>query len=347
MRLFKYNEVEYARQIYNYGFLTSHYPTELRLLVLYYRDVLKLSPKERETELMTFCNKYWEKFAIEKNYILFDKVLRKGLDKRQNLVFIEKIPITKDEFKYICALNLSHDYKKILFAFLVQNKLNKEAYKIRNNAILDNYYFTGGSAEYREIKDISNTNSKIKIHEVIHELSEQGYITLLHTGKIELSFLKNILQTDEVLFFIEDYEHIGLYYDYYNGVKRIKLCAVCNFPFYAMSNSQTYCKLCIHPPKQYDDDEVREVKVCRNCGEDFYVNSNRQKYCKSCGQYKPVKKIEKICSDCGNKFITTSGNKNIPRCQDCREKRNKALASQRYLRKKLEKQQIQDGILDR
>ncbi len=343
MRLFKYNELEYARQIYNYGFLTSHYPTELRLLVLYYRDVLKMSPKERETELKSFCNRYWDNFALAKDYTLFDKVLRKGLDNKQRLVIIDKIPITQSEFNYISSLDLSNDYKKILFSFLVQNKLNKEAYKIRNNAILDNCYFSGGTSEYREIKDIANVSSSIKIHEVIHDLSERGYINLIHTGKIDLAFLNNIQQTDDIMFYVENYERIGYYFDYYNGAKRVKLCVVCKTPFYAMSNSQTYCKTCEHLPQQFEEDEVREVKVCQKCGKNFYVNSNRQKYCESCSQYSPVSKVEKTCS-CGHKFFTTSGNKSVKLCQSCREKRNKTLSHQRYLNRKIKEQQINDSF---
>lgn len=162
MKNYKYNELEYAELIYNNGIQTKHIYTELKLLVLYYRDILKYPPRIRKKELEKFCKQYIAGFNMAKHYIIFDRTLRRGSDKRNKLITISKISIYVEEFNYINSLEIGYNLKKVLFAFLVQNKLNKEFYKLKNDIDLDNNYFKGGRRQYNEIKKCLRSHKRLK-----------------------------------------------------------------------------------------------------------------------------------------------------------------------------------------
>jgi len=278
---YTYNELEYAKLICNNGFQTNHIPTELRLLVLYYRDVLNFDSKKRKEELEKFCETHLSGFNLAKDYVLFDKALRRGGEKKQKLITIPSIPITIAEFSYLRELDIPITHKKVMFAFLVNNKLRKRSYEIRNGKCLDSKFFKGGRKEYGCIRKMSNIPNNIKINDdVIHNLSNSGLIVPTYPGVVELKFLDYIIDCDEVMFYVENYDCAGYYFDYYCGTKRIKLCKECKSPFYSRSNSQEYCK--DHTPS-YSPAEPKHI-ICIDCGKDFVVNGvvKNKKRCDEC-----------------------------------------------------------------
>lgn len=244
---YKYNELAYAEIISEKGFQTKYIPTELRLLTLYYRDVLKLKPKVREEKIYEFCNDYITDFKKEKYFKTINKALNTGLKKETKLIVISEIEIYTNELNYINSLDIKYEYKKVIFAFLVQCKLNKIVceYKYEKDYDSVNIYFKGGNKKYNDIKKMANIPVKMSINdEVINELSKLELITILHKGTIILECVKNCIEDGGVAITITDYENVGLYLDFYNGVKGVKKCEKCDIPIKVIKNNQKYCKIC-------------------------------------------------------------------------------------------------------
>jgi len=252
MKNYKYNEFVYAEIIYNKGFQTKHIPTELRLLVLYYRDVLGYKPKEREEKIYDFCKNNIPNFKKEKFFKSINKALRAASDKRQKLVTIKGIDVFKAEIDYINNLDIQYEYKKVMFAFLVQMKLNKIVCEGKYNKEYNSIYFKGGTKKYNNIKKMANIPDKMFINdEVINKLEELKLITILFKGAILLNFINNCIQNDDIVFTITDFENVGLYLDYYNGVKGVKKCeGGCGYIIKMKNNKQKYC-----------DDCAKEIKI--------------------------------------------------------------------------------------
>jgi len=244
---YKYNELVYAEEIYKNGFMTKHFPTELRLLVLYFRDILELKPKEREYKLYEFCKKYIPNFRKEKFYKIINKALNSGLHKDQKLITILKIDVYQEELDYINSLDVNQNYKKVMFTFLVQRKLDKTVYELKHG-VNDEYnmlFFKGGTKKYNNIKKIAHIPNKIHINdEIINNLGKLGLVAILHRGTILLDYIKNCKQEGDIVFSITNYDNIGLYLDYYNNVKNVIKCERCQEIIKAKNNRQKYCPAC-------------------------------------------------------------------------------------------------------
>jgi hypothetical protein len=242
---YKYNELSYAELIYNNGFQTKYIPTELKLLVLYFRDVLGLKPKEREFEIYKFCQKYIPNFRKENFFKAINKALKVGAKKEEKLVVVSSVDIYKLELDYINSLDVNQEYKKVLFTFLVQLKLNKTVYEYKYDKEYNNKYFQGGLKKYNNIKKISNIPHKMSLNdEVINTLNDLKLITILHKGMIYLDYIENCLEDGEVVITITDFENIGLYLDYHNGIKGVIKCENCGKLIKMKNNKQKYCDEC-------------------------------------------------------------------------------------------------------
>jgi hypothetical protein len=242
---YKYNELKYAELIYNEGFKTKYFLTELKLLVLYYRDILKYDCEKIELEVNNFCKIYIPNFKKEKFFKIINAAIKISTNKNKKLINIDKILITKCEIDYINNLDVKYEYKKIMFTFLVQMKLNKFVYELNNKDVYTNIFFEGGNKKYNNIKKMAYINNKISMHdEVINELSKLGLITILHRGLIILDYLKNCIECDNIIFEIKNFEHVGLYLDYYNNIDKVKKCENCENIIKAKNNKTKYCDEC-------------------------------------------------------------------------------------------------------
>lgn len=71
----------------------------------------------------------------------------------------------------------------------------------------------------------------------------------MHKGLIKMDFLDDIYslqsakdtQSVTSVLQIKNFDSAGLYFDYYNGSKKIAFCSECGKVFYKRSNRQTYC----------------------------------------------------------------------------------------------------------
>ena len=268
---YKYNELSYAEEVYKKGFLTKYFATELRLLVLYYRDVLELKPKEREFKIYEFCRKYIPNFRKEKFYKTINRALNNGGKKDQKLISISKVDIYKAELNYINSLDINQEYKKVMFTFLVQLRLNKMIFEYRHDGEEYNMsYFKGGIKKYNNIKKMSNIPVKMLLNdEVINTLEKLDLVTIVHKGTILLDYIKNCKQEGDVAFSISDFDNIGLYLDWYNKENKVIKCdnEGCEELFKQSNHSHKFCKVCA---KEIWKEQHREVAL-----KSYHKNKNR------------------------------------------------------------------------
>jgi len=242
VKQYKYNELAYAEKIYKNGFQTNSLMVELRLLALYYKDILELKPKQRKIELYKFCKKYIPDFNEAKYYSLLNSVLRTVTKKNQKLITIEKVNVYQDELNYILELDLPYDFKKVMFTFLVQIKLNRIANKIRYGKENNNISFRGGNAKYNNIKNMANIPVKIKINDdIVYFLAKENLVTIMYNGLIKLDYINNCKEVGNIVIEIKNYEDVGWYLDWYTNQQKMILCEECNRPFRKRTNKQIYC----------------------------------------------------------------------------------------------------------
>lgn len=303
---YKYNELEYAKLIYDKGFQTKHIPTELRLLAVYMRDILEMKPKERREELYKYCEVNIPNYNKAKYFKTINRALQQATKKTNKLITIKEINIYQNEVDYINSIQLTDNHKKVLLALLVHKKLSKIVYNIKNadNPDKKDYnmvFFNGGIKIYNNIKKISNIPTSIKLNEdIIHDFlnyrlndaDEKYLVTSLHNGLIILNFIDELSESGDVAITIKNFNNVGWYLDYYNNVKNIKLCKHCNQPFKQTKNDILYCS----EHKQYYIPMKTKTITCIDCDKEVDVDG--------------IVKNKKRCDECQKKYNNSSRMKN-------------------------------------
>lgn len=278
---YKYNEIDYAKCVYENGFQTKHIPTEMKLLLVYARDYLGTKKSQLKNFAYEFCEKHVEGF----NRVLWFKTINKAVNfasaNKNRLLNVGSVGLTEGEVSYITALPFSQDYKKLFMAFLVQAKLNKTVYEFKNGKEYTSTFFKGGIKKYNEVKKMANVNGKVDINgDFIYDVSREGYIAIYHNGLIKHLWMDDCKASGDTVIEIMDFENVGWYLDYYCGVKGVKLCKECLQPYHANSKEKVYCKKCqegLARPK-------RKTIICADCGVEVEVNAkaNNQRRCAEC-----------------------------------------------------------------
>lgn len=278
---YKYDEIKYAEIIYKSGFKTKYFSTDLKILALYFRDVLKLKSKDRTNELYDFCGQHIPNYNKAKHFKIIDSALKYASARKNKLIVIPKIDIYQDEVAYINSLDIDYNFKRVMFAFLVQIKLNHQVAAIRSGIISTNIHFRGGKKKYNSIKKMAKIPQNIKINDdVIYYLNQLGLVKCKYKGLIELTFLKNCNESGDVVISVINYGNSGWYFDYYNGVDKMALCGYCKQPFKVTVKNKVYC-------------------------------------CDECASYKPIETKTITCIDCGKEVIVDSKNTTQNRCSEC------------------------------
>lgn len=245
MYKYQYKERSYAEEILKNGFTSNHIKYELKILVKYYKEQ-GLKPKERKEAIYKFCEKNLEGFDRVTHFKMINSVLNYGQNSKNKLIEIENIPITKSELTYIDNLEVSHDFKKVIFTLLVLNKLNKKFHEIRNDMKYNNEHYFGGTNNYKELIAAAKIPLKRnkQIHEIIGELDKKGIIEITGNGSIKLSFIYEIPNDGEIEMDIINFDNIGYYFDLYKSENKVKKCECCSIPIKVKSNRHKYCSTC-------------------------------------------------------------------------------------------------------
>jgi hypothetical protein len=236
----------YAETIYYSGFQTQYIQTELKLLAIYFRDMLKLGLNDRKQALYDFCEKHYPHFNRLQGYAVINRAVTYSRNGAR-LIDIPYINVYKTDIEYLDAQPLTYDQKKLLFTFIVFMRLNGEYLNIKNGTDVNYKIFRGGREQYNRIYKMAGFKSKSGACEnMLHELSLKGYVTPIYRGGVVMNFLDTLPVSADIAFDISDYDNIGLYYDLYNGVSNIGICAECGRAFRKNSNRQSYCSQCVH-----------------------------------------------------------------------------------------------------
>lgn len=282
MNKFKYDEINYAKLVYEKGFQTKHLTTELRVLALYFRDILNLKSQQRTEELYEFCSEWIINYNKVKHYQIIDSALKYASKKKNKLIVIPQIDIYQGELDYINSLDIDYNFKRVMFAFLVQIKLNRKVANIRSGIESNNIHFKGGKKKYNSIKEMAKIPQNIKINDdIIHFLDKLGLVKSKYNGLIELTYLNECVESGDVVISVINYENSGWYLDYYNGLDKMALCNYCEQPFRITPKNLKYC--CEEHRVYYEPMETKTI-VCVDCGKEVEVDGivKKQIRCLEC-----------------------------------------------------------------
>lgn len=257
---YKYNEIDYAKLIYEQGFQDkSHMPTELRLAAIYMRRNLGYKPAKLKAEFYAWCSAHIENYSRPLHYKAVNKAINQAVKKGSHLICLPFVPVYTTELHYINNCKITDEngiiYKnsglcrKLLFTLMVQMKINMSlaAQKGSDSSHSDSYMcYKGGQRKYNELKKAAKLPQQIRINEdIIHHLYTSGLVTPLFGGLIRLDFMNDIYKLDissqKPAMKVEDFERIGWYFDYYNHEPGMLLCSACGKPFRRKTNRQIYC----------------------------------------------------------------------------------------------------------
>ena len=239
----KYDELGYAEHILKKGFVTKYKRYELTLLVKKFAKD-GLDKNQINKELVKFCKKFLEDYTEIGYYKIISSVISKGF--KESLVVLNNITITNKELKYISNLDISDEYKRILLAFILNNKISTEITTSRNPEYKNKYIFNGNKKTYANIKKMANIPQRINISDAIFEMSQLGLFKPFMRGNIELSFIKDIEIAEDIFCKLSPYEldSVDLIWRAWNGDEKIGTCEECGRFIEITGNRTIYCKSC-------------------------------------------------------------------------------------------------------
>jgi hypothetical protein len=179
----KYNQIEYAKTLYENGLVfqkNKGYFNDLRILIIYLRDCIGMKPKQREKFIYEFVEKYNPNFNIVQEYKIIDKALNIAKNKKNKLRDIQNIIIYKEEIDYISNQNLDINLQKLLFTYLCYYKLSYQEITQKYNEEKSNYKISKYNLSIKDSKKKSNIvlYKKKDIVDLIRELIEKEYIKI-------------------------------------------------------------------------------------------------------------------------------------------------------------------------
>lgn len=246
-----FNELEYANKMLKNGFIQDKYLMELKLLAKYYNKKEGLKTNEVKQKLKEFCEKYLPEYNEVLHLELITKATRYGVQKKNNLVVVPSIPITKTELEKIKSLN-NLDLEKLTFIGLVLSKIYKNLSKGKNNKSKD-YYINN----FRELFKHSKIKvNKQKREKFIEQLCETKLFELTIYCTLKVNFIDN---KSEPQLIIKNFDNFLLEYLKYIG-DNVIYCENCKVPLVPSNNKTKYCKDCAKEIKLENDRRIQKER---------------------------------------------------------------------------------------
>ena len=247
-----FNEEKYATEILNKGFIGNKQGLELFILAKYYRFKENKTKKECKELLIQFCNTQMEDYQNSDLYKKVNSTIDRAYSKDVVFLNINYIEFNECELSYINSLNISPAGKQTLFGLWCCNKLNIKAGQS------DKWV----NISYTELKKFSNLSSGNML-KIMNELYNNGLIFVSDRCAICLTFLEDYnVYFDEYIkeiyhnhknkdvmppidsYCVEDFKTCGLWWQKFNGSKKVIVCDDCGVLTVRNSNRQKYCKDC-------------------------------------------------------------------------------------------------------
>lgn len=277
MNAWLYHDLQRVEHILKKGFDRQDVAVDMKMLCMYYRDVLGYKPKQRQEALEEFCQTHINGYNEILYFRVIDSALNFAKKKNSRLVEIEKIDIYKSEVDYINNLPVEPNFKRILFSLLVFVKLHKTMIATIYTAYKDGY-FTSRRVKDSEIFNSAHVTTKLTKRYYFHMLEMMGYIKTYKSGVMNVKIFDNMpIDTSEVAIEVKNFLYAGYYLDDYNKEPLIIYCAKCGVPFRRSNSRHTYCKEhAIEPPV-----EPREY-TCVDCGATYLNKGTFSPRCPEC-----------------------------------------------------------------
>lgn len=235
-----FNEEKYALNILKHGFISNKQGLELFILAKYYRFKKEKSKLECKNLLKQFCKIYIENSEQSDLYRKINSAINQAYDKKSRLLTIDYITFYDAELDYIKSLNISSVAKQVLFGLWCCNKLNIKSGQS------DKWV----NISYSELKKFANL-SNCNMVKIMNELYNNNLIFISDRCALCLIFLEDYynfhINYNGVLcntYYIDDFTTCGLWWQKYNGNKKIITCSECGVLTVRNSNRQKYCKDC-------------------------------------------------------------------------------------------------------
>lgn len=298
----KYHQRTYAQMICARGFQSpKQWAYELRLLAMLYKEQGQ-KPQEIAESLLAFCLKQYPQTPERHWLVAIGKAVKFSQKKGNVLVECPRIDMYLDEVDFIDKQNLSDGAKRILFAIMVQKKLDKICYEIRREAPY--VIFTYANNErMRKLKRVAKLPKGYAVADGLRELMAAGLIEIVHCKgtPFKLNFVEKFAFEGSLAVGIVDYDALGAYWDWLHCSAQVGICVTCWKTFSSRAQNRCYCE-------------------------------EHQGYQKS-----GATSHEVICCDCGRVFEVTVKNTRAVRCGDCQELKVRADARERKRRERMRK----------
>ena len=263
-----YKESEYVEDLLRKRKWDTSVKGNLKVVARYLKSKSPtLTETELENELILICEKKCEDwFNKVKDYKMIDSAVKVAFAD-STMIDIGNIPITRAEIDYIKSLPFENLNKKIVFCLLVINKLNNARMKIKGIDKKNNYFGGSGEYSYKTLLDtmsekLTRTYREKGIHEAVKLFNDNGLTRTTNRLSLELLFLEQIEECDEIVLNVDDFDDIGLFWDYINNSDKIKICELCNSKIIKINSNKTrYCNRCFaEHRKKYIREKVKEFR---------------------------------------------------------------------------------------
>lgn len=250
-----FNETQYALDILNNGFMSNKQGLELFILAKYYRFKEGKDKFECKELLKQFCETQVEDYKNSELYTKVNSTIKQAYKNNAHILEINHIMFAQSELDYINSLNISPICKQVLFGLWCCNKLNIEAEQS------DKWV----NIKYLELKKFCNLSNG-NMTKIMNELYRNNLIFVSDKCALCLTFLddynnyiinsRRLFNTQplseeisyeaiaSIVYPITDFTTCGLWWQKYNGNKKIIECAECGVLTVRGSNRQKYCKEC-------------------------------------------------------------------------------------------------------
>ena len=220
---------------------------EVGLIYKYYRE--QYDKQEAYDKVLEFLNEQGIKqrgFFKKGIGNFMERVVRNNEGRK--LRQAKDIPIYKSDLEYVNNQPLSLHYRKCLFTLIVLMKIEKQLFlENKKNKNIKYRFYNASKSSLASFRKRSNIPSHVSFNkDVLPNLYSEGYLNLNtkgHVPSLEVVFLDNIENDDEVILTLNTFQNLGLVYEYLLGENIIQCCDCGEFAK-ATNNSTKYCPHC-------------------------------------------------------------------------------------------------------
>lgn len=250
---------------------TVHYSyglADLALLIKWF-SAQGLKPKKIKEEII----KLWHNYDQLVDYDILNKMIKRVRNvKNYKLIEVNNVVVSDATMQWFREQDLSHEAIKLLFTLFVWYKIQAQYREHPECICLDNAMTL--------LKRSANIKQNYKIIDLLRELYLGGYVDKPPLGKRQitvyvinnLSIIPDLLRDGNVpdgnVVTIEDFDHIGEFYEEYFGLTKTRhikrpvddVCPVCGKEFVHKSHRHDECCEDCRKEKEREKDRLKKQR---------------------------------------------------------------------------------------